>query len=94
MASEASRALGFEEVIDPEEGEGDVWAQTPRTQRPQHRMEGSVGTEGLCLIARGALQQRWGQSLTGGHRRRVVCAEPTLQEFNLFNIFPGKEENK
>lgn len=53
MASEASRALGFEEVIDPEEGEGDVWARTPCTQRPQHRMEGSVGTEGLCLIARG-----------------------------------------
>lgn len=94
MASEASRALGFEEVTDPEEGEGDVWARTSRTQRPRHRMEGSVGTEGLCLIARGALQQRWGQSFTGGHRHRAVCAEPTLQEFNLFNIFPGKEENK
>lgn len=49
---------------------------------------------GCALLQGGALQQRWGQSLTGGHRRRAVCAEPTLQEFNLFNIVPGKEENK
>lgn len=29
-----------------------------------------------------------------GHRRRAIGADPTLQEFNLFNIFPGKEANK
>lgn len=27
-------------------------------------------------------------------RRRAGSADPTLQEFNLFNIFPRKEENK
>lgn len=53
---------------------------------------GQCGNRGAVSYCRGGSAAAMGAG--AGNRRRAICAEPTLQEFNLFNIFPGKEENK